>query len=212
VLAFTTGAMSSFHLVRRIMRTRRARCLSLALQGAIVVVLAGAALVFLLPLAFGGRAATMLTASMAPTYPAGSVVMVIPASPEDIKPGDVVTFRSTGGPVTHRVEAIQRNEAGSLVFVTQGDGNEGPDFRPVPAADIEGRVVFGVPLLGRFVQAARTPAGLLFLIGLPCLALGAGQLRSVRRKLGPAPASATAGMAASASVNPQQPIDREGQR
>src|SRR5512140_2402227 len=60
--------------------------------------------------------------SMEPSIHKGSLVLVQPASPSEVKVGDVITFQQYGQTTTHRVIAVGRNSAG-LTFQTKGDAN-----------------------------------------------------------------------------------------
>jgi signal peptidase len=60
--------------------------------------------------------------SMEPSIHMGSLVLVQPVSPSEVKVGDVITFQHYEQTTTHRVTAITQNAQG-LVFSTKGDAN-----------------------------------------------------------------------------------------
>lgn len=60
--------------------------------------------------------------SMEPSISKGSLVLVQPVTPSEVKLGDVITFQQYGQTTTHRVISIGRNSAG-LTFRTRGDAN-----------------------------------------------------------------------------------------
>lgn len=60
--------------------------------------------------------------SMEPSIAKGSLVLVQPATPSEVKLGDVITFQQYGQTTTHRVIEVGRNSAG-LTFRTRGDAN-----------------------------------------------------------------------------------------
>lgn len=106
------------------------------------------------------RTLTVLTGSMAPTIPAGSVVFVRPIAPADIAVGDVLTYNipvDDQRVVTHRVTDIV--EAGATpTVVTKGDAVEDVDpwttqFSSGPVWKVEA----DVPFLGYGLQALQTP-------------------------------------------------------
>jgi len=70
----------------------------------------------------GWQVETVLSGSMEPAIPVGGVVVTCPVSPEDVQPGDIITFRSGGHHVTHRVTAVV--EGPTAGFITRGDANE----------------------------------------------------------------------------------------
>src|SRR5437868_2450342 len=108
---------------------RPVRKLTALLQTALTVVaVAGAALLFV-PRLLGWQVDTVLSGSMTPAYPVGSVLFVKPLSPAAVDVGDIITFRTGAGdgtPVSHRVVSVERSSNG-LAFVTKGDANEEPD-------------------------------------------------------------------------------------
>jgi signal peptidase len=119
--------------------------------GALALVVLVAVMVIVIPAATGSRALTVLTGSMAPAYPAGTLVIVRPTPPDQVRVGDVVTYQLTSGEpvlVTHRVVEKIYDTEGELSFTTQGDNNDLPDDEPVRPVQIVGTVWYAVPLLG----------------------------------------------------------------
>lgn len=97
---------------------------------------------------------TVLTGSMVPSYPPGTLVVVKPTDPEQISVGDVVTYQLDSGlpdVVTHRVVGVgtSMSNPGERVFRTQGDANSIPDQEQVREVQIKGRLWYAVPYLGR---------------------------------------------------------------
>ena len=101
---------------------------------------------------------TVLSGSMEPEYPVGSLIFVKAADPEAIREGDVITFRlSETLTATHRVIGVERGEDGALNFQTKGDANAAADARPVHEKNVVGRPVFKIPHLGYFASAVQNP-------------------------------------------------------
>jgi len=142
--------------------------LDLFLTGAIIVIVALAMALFLGPY-FGYHVDTVLSGSMTPAFRAGDLVVIVPAAPENVRPGDVIAFTTGKGLVCHRIVAVDESP---LQFRTKGDANEDPDFEPITASQLEGKVLFSLPALGRVSQFARRPAGLIFIVILPLVILG----------------------------------------
>lgn len=130
-----------------------------------LVILCALALIAVLgiPLVMNNALYAVQTASMEPTYPVGSVVIVQPTSAEEIAVGDVVTYNASGfdTKVTHRVIRV---DAENRLFYTKGDNNANEDFYPVPFESVEGRVTRMIPYLGHVVANIRTPGGILVLL------------------------------------------------
>jgi len=141
------------------------------------------ALTLALPLLFGGRPLTVMSGSMEPAIDTGDVVIAVPVAPLDTRPGDIVAFSdpNRGGLlVTHRVRSLRRD--GSRVgFVTRGDANNAVEKWRIRADRRISRAVVRLPKLGRVLVFAKTPTGLLVLVLVPLLLLGALEIRSIWR-------------------------------
>ena len=115
---------------------------------ALVIVLAIGVIV--VPFATGSTPMTVLTGSMRPTYPPGTLVIVKPIETDDIRIGDPITFQLRSGEpevVTHRVIAISATGS-ELSFTTQGDNNAVPDPKSVLPVQVRGKVWYAVPYIG----------------------------------------------------------------
>jgi signal peptidase I len=138
----------------------------------LLVVAAGAGLLVVVPRITGGHALTVLTSSMTPTIPAGSVVLIRPLDYDDVEVGDVITYqREPTKPalVTHRVVDIDATtDPRTLIF--RGDANN-IDDDPVAEGAIRGRVWMHVPYLGYVRQWIASPRGLLILVAVAMSAL-----------------------------------------
>ena len=159
--------------------------------GAVLLLAALAIVLVVLPKATGSVPLTVLTTSMEPTLPPGTLVVVRPTPLDEIEVGDVVTYQIAPGEpavVSHRVVAVTAAADGSRRFITQGDANAVPDGRPVEDAQVRGVVWYSVPGLGfvnQLVNGSRgwlvpTVAGALILYGAVSVTLGV--VASVRRR------------------------------
>ena len=104
---------------------------------------------------------TVLTGSMRPTMPEGSVVMITPIPPAALRVQDVITYRipvEDRRIVTHRIVEIVETGAEPVVR-TQGDANDTADLW---VARLKGgqawRVRLSVPKVGYALAALRQPA------------------------------------------------------
>lgn len=94
----------------------------------------------------------VLTGSMKPGLPPGTLVVMKPASPTDIGVGSVVTYQLRSGEptvVTHRVVEVRNSVEGDIEYITQGDANDVADEQPVRPEQIRGSLWYAVPQLGR---------------------------------------------------------------
>jgi signal peptidase I len=126
--------------------------LGLGLSAGLLALVAGlAALVIVIPAVMHGVPLTVLTRSMEPTLPPGTLVVVGPTRVADIAVGNVLTYQIRPGDpavVSHRVISRSVSTNGSTTFITKGDNNAVPDEKPVTTAQIRGAVWYSVPLLG----------------------------------------------------------------
>jgi signal peptidase len=150
-----------------------------ALLGLVVLIaVVVAAAVAVVPAAVGGEALTVLSGSMEPTLPLGSVVVVRPRPAAEITSGVVIAFtdrsRETGvaRTVTHRVIEVEHGPDGPT-FRTKGDANEDPDEHATTPADVIGVAWYDVPLVGWVREAVTSRIGLLYAGGALLLLLAA---------------------------------------
>lgn len=131
----------------------------------------------------GWQLRPLLTESMEPAYPAGSLLIVTPVRPADVLPGDAVMFEDPGRPgrlVAHRV--VDRSDEGIPTFRTRGDANLADDPHPVPASAVRGVVRWSIPGLGRGVARLSEVGRLELLAAVPAGALVISELAARRRR------------------------------
>ncbi len=145
----------------------------------------------LLPSVFSGSLAIVRSSSMEPVMPVGALAMTLPIAPEQVKVGDIIVFKLPQHPtirnpdviVSHRVIEVQAD--GELYFVTKGDAVEDPDLFPIPATNVQGKVVFSIPHLGYVVKSiiryVRTWLGFVSLVCIPAVVLIGSAIRDVNR-------------------------------
>jgi signal peptidase len=121
--------------------------------GLLALVALIAVLVIALPMVTKSTPYTVLTGSMTPNYPAGTLVIVKPTDVQQIKIGDVVTYQVASNQpavITHRVIQIVEPTTpnGTVSFILKGDANSLPDAKPVKPVQVRGVVWYAVPYLG----------------------------------------------------------------
>lgn len=133
------------------------------------------------PTIAGYRICYVMSGSMEPALKVGSAVVVQPLAAEEVRTGDIITYRgeSSVGLITHRVERLAR-ENGQLLFHTRGDANNVPDPQPVTEWQLVGKVALTVPYLGYLLAYTRTREGLTVLIGLAMLMIIGGLIHTCR--------------------------------
>lgn len=122
------------------------------------------------PNIFGRYMYIVLSGSMSPTFDTGSVVFVKPMEPEQVRPGDVITFTSLDDArslTTHRVVDINNTDPQNIQFTTKGDANQVTDPGTVSGDRLVGTMNFSIPYLGYLMNFGQTKKGLLVLIIVP---------------------------------------------
>lgn len=116
----------------------------------LLVALALIIVAVVIPRIGGATPYTVLTGSMQPGLPPGTLVVVKPASADEIGIGSVITYQLKSGEptvVTHRVVGVS-SANGEAIFQTQGDANNAPDDPWVREVQVRGKLWYAVPGLG----------------------------------------------------------------
>jgi signal peptidase I len=163
----------------------------LLLVGIIGLATVAVAILIVIPRATHGVALTVLTGSMTPEIPVGSVVIDRPVDPGTLKVGDIATYQKAPGVdeyITHRIVDVHA-ETTPVTFTFRGDANRGADIDPIPATAIRGQVWFHVPYLGTIRDGLQshgtrglTLAAVLALLGGYSIVQIVGGVREGRRK------------------------------
>lgn len=129
------------------------------ISGLIIIFLVLIAVVLYLPFILGGKSMAVLSGSMEPKIPVGSIVSTQKADFNELKVGDVITYEvSQGVMITHRIFSI---DVSKKEVVTKGDANNTVDGAPVLEAQIVGKVIYHVPYIGYISIYIKTPRGIL---------------------------------------------------
>lgn len=139
-------------------------CSALGTVLLIVVILACVPLT--LPRLMGYQIYTVVTGSMEPEIPVGSMVYVKSIAPKELKEKDVVAFyggRDTNAIITHRVV---HNNLISGQIITKGDANKTADMNPVSYSDVIGIVEYTIPKAGALAQAFTSTEGKIATAGI----------------------------------------------
>ncbi len=145
-----------------------------ALKGLLIAVLLVLTVIVVLPLVLpfmGWQADPVLSGSMGPALPFGSMAFTRMTNPYQggIKEGDILVYRHPKFPeirISHRV--VQVTHVGLQPnFRTKGDANDSQDPYVVTPTYVEGVVEFDIPIAGHILQFARTDAGRILFILLP---------------------------------------------
>lgn len=112
----------------------------------------------------GFQSFVVLTGSMEPTIPTGSVIYTKkkPWYPE----GSIIAFKNGDVTVTHRVVKVT-NRKSNFYYQTRGDANNSIDEKELIASDILGKEFVYIPYIGKAITFLKTPQGFFPLIIFP---------------------------------------------
>lgn len=135
------------------------------------------------PRMMGYEVYNVVSGSMEPEIPVGSVIYVKPAAPELMMERDIIAFWSNDSVVCHRV--LQNNVVEGT-FTTKGDANAGEDMNEVPYDALIGQVTAHYPILGALMEIYTGTVGKVYVIVFAAcgvmLNMLAGRLRKNRRR------------------------------
>lgn len=164
-------------------RPRRRPRFSLPVATLLLVLVIPLTLFFVMVWLTGNRLQVVQTGSMEPTYPRGSLVVVEPIDPSQVRVGQSLMFEAPWKDndfVTHRVRSIDTTNG--LTFVTRGDANDTDDPFPVPARNVRGVVRWNVPNLGSLLWELRFPRAPIFLVAIPAVLYLLAEVGDRRRR------------------------------
>lgn len=112
---------------------------------------------------FGFEVYGVLTGSMEPEYPTGSLIYVKKIDTSSLQVGDTISFKLSENVIaTHRIVELvpDENNPSVMQYRTKGDANDAADSSLVSTEDIIGKVVFCLPKMGYFLNYIQSPTGI----------------------------------------------------
>jgi signal peptidase len=132
----------------------------------------------------GYRAVILGGGSMEPALDSGSLLVSRAAGPEELRVGDVITFRHPGGSttITHRIVTV-REEGEQRWFTVKGDANRtaDPDELSFESAKAY-KYRFAIPYAGYLLGFIGSASGTLLLVVVPLAGLAAMHLRARKER------------------------------
>lgn len=150
----------------------------------IVIALLIPALIHVAPFLVGGSfSRVVMSGSMEPAIPVGSIVVVKRVDADDVEVGDIIAFQMGESKTLHRVVDkvfdVGFFEGGSFYFRTKGDANEDPDPWIVRPEQVSGALLLTIPYYGRLIHFAGTPIGFTLMVVVPAILLIANEIRKI---------------------------------
>ena len=134
------------------------------------------------PRFFGVHIYSVVSGSMEPAIPTGSLIYIAEALPEEIQEEEIIAFygvKDSASIITHRV---MENRVVMGEFITKGDANKTEDMNAVPYSNFIGKVVYTIPVFGRVAQALTSTMGKIIAGGVIAAALVLEIIASVIRR------------------------------
>ena len=125
----------------------------------LLVIVLAACLSLTIPKLAGYEGYVVVSGSMEPNIPVGSIVYSKEVDPVTLRTGDVIVFiDDTRGttPITHR---IVENDTYTHTIITKGDANEKPDISPITYDNVIGKVTTHIPRVGFAIAMFTTMLG-----------------------------------------------------
>lgn len=118
------------------------------------------------PRFFGVRIYSVISGSMEPAIPTGSLLYITEAQPEEIEEEEVIAFygvKDSASIITHRVI---ENRVVMGEFITKGDANQTQDMNPVPYDNFIGKVAYTIPKAGKAAELFTSMEGKILAAGV----------------------------------------------
>ena len=100
------------------------------------------------PSIFGIKTYVIVSGSMMPNLNIGDIAIIKVEKTENLKKGDIISFRRGKLVITHRIENVIITD-GNREYVTKGDNNNVQDNEMVKEKEIEGKLIAKIPYLGK---------------------------------------------------------------
>ncbi len=107
----------------------------------------------------------VISGSMEPTLKINDLIFNIKVKEENIKKGDIISFKEGNNVVTHRINNIVE-ENGKKYYETKGDNNPNVDEKMTEYDNIVGRYIFKIPKIGYSIRNMQTQIGIFAIIVL----------------------------------------------
>lgn len=130
---------------------------------------------------FGIRSFVVVSGSMEPAIPLGSIVLT--KSENSYREGEIISFNNKAGQtVTHRIIKTKQSPDGS-VFTLKGDANNSVDGEEIDNREVIGKVFLTVPFVGKLVAFLKTLPGFLILIIIPAVVFIAWEIINIKKEM-----------------------------
>lgn len=122
-----------------------------------------------IPSLLGYKVLQVVSGSMEDVFKVGDVILIKETKQEDIKKGDIITYKKENY-ITHRI--IEMNKTNdSMYYTTKGDSNNVNDTEKVKYEEIEGKYITKFVYIGYLINFLNTTEGFIILVSLPIIVI-----------------------------------------
>ena len=112
---------------------------------------------------FGIKTYIIISGSMEPNLQIGDIVIVKKVYQEELKKGDIISFRQGQSVITHRISEVIEKD-GKIQYKTKGDNNNAEDSGSISYDMIEGKVVKNISKVGNIAIKLQNRGTIIFII------------------------------------------------
>ena len=133
-----------------------------------------------IPSFLGYKVLQVMSGSMDDVFSIGDVILIKETKREDIKKGDIITFKKENI-ITHRI--IEMNKTNdTMYYTTKGDNNNVNDAEKVKYEEIEGKYITKFVCIGYLINFLNTTEGFIILVSLPIIVIAFTIFKELRNK------------------------------
>lgn len=111
----------------------------------------------------GIKTYVIISGSMEPNLQIGDIVIVKKVAQNELKQGDIISYRQGQSVITHRIAEVIDKE-GEVEYKTKGDNNNAEDSGIISYEMIEGKVVKHISQIGKIAIILQKKGTIIFII------------------------------------------------
>lgn len=112
---------------------------------------------------FGIKTYVIISGSMKSELQIGDIVIVKKVGQDELKNGDIISFRQGQSVITHRISEVIEKD-GKVQYKTKGDNNNAEDSGSISYDMIEGKVVKHISKIGNIAIILQNKGTIIFII------------------------------------------------
>ena len=122
-----------------------------------------------IPSFLGYKVLQVVSGSMEDVFKVGDVILIKETKQEDIKKGDIITYKKENI-ITHRIVEMNKTND-TMYYTTKGDSNNTSDAEKVKYEEIEGKYITKFVHIGHLINFLNTTEGFIILVSWPIIVI-----------------------------------------